>query len=173
MSKVVSYEEIYMKIIENIPDIAKGDWIPTTILGIQSGGGIPANILKMRFMAVTEMYIQTIHMKISKYHSTGQLVYPKPRIEWLYLDDDGRMVDPRIKQHDRILIVDDVLDDGDTMAKAVSYAETLTKDIKIYSLYAKKKWKNKFKTYDLIIGNYKKKDKDWIEFYWEKEDDNA
>lgn len=160
MRKKMSYTDVH-RLIRELERTVFHDWTPTAIMGIHGGGGNPAITM------ATSLGADYIMLEISKYSEEGTVLYDEPKLGVWYQIDGEQTLDPRKQHHDRLLIVDDVLETGDTMALALDHAKQISDDVRIFTLTAKPKFHNvrEFMGHTLHIG--KKIDNEWIKMPWE------
>jgi len=133
---------------------------PDIIVSIDNGGRVPATILAELFSC------RSIHrLKISKYDVNGSKLHD-PIIE--KYDPSG--LEPLIRNDLlKILIVDDVIENGDTMNLAVKKMMQLSQNITICCLVTKdKKFKTAYLKVNVLIGKIIS-DEQWVMFEWEND----
>ena len=123
----------------------------TKIVTLTKGGLIPARLIA-RDLEIDEIYVMGI-----KLYTLENTATPEPII-YQRLDGD-------FKQYDKILLIDDIVDSGDSIKYVKHYIENMEHkccNIKIASVFYKKKSKIAPDFYSKVVDN-----EEWVVFPWE------
>ena len=154
MSKFnVSYEQVMSIVGAKIDDIKRNNVVYDCIVSIQRGGEFISEMMKL--VNVSRKYDR---IWMTKYDEHGRIVQDKPR---LYGGGDIR-----VKEMKNVLVVDDILDTGETMAKVIKIMEL--EHVDLYVPFARERWRgvDAFKGCHLDVGEYI--GDGWLVFPWER-----
>lgn len=151
---IISYDEIN-NLILNLYNKIKTFFTPDIIIGIGTGGWLPAKLINNKFN------IEIDSIKLSSYNGKQQDKINTSNLNSLNLD---------YLKHKKILIIDDVNDTGGTLKYIVDLLSPLTSELHIGVLHHK----DKDKVYDLFLDSrciyyFAEQTGDiWIEYPWEQ-----
>lgn len=147
-----SWEDVEGLVWDIFMSLSSSSYNPDVIIGVARGGLAPARILADYLQ---EKYVCTIQMghwdNKKRLTEKSLLIYPLPDIDL---------------QDKRVLVVDDICDEGDTMVEVERYLTDKVGDIKIAVLVRKSD--------SQFIPNYCPKVMDewrWVFFPWSKHED--
>jgi hypoxanthine phosphoribosyltransferase len=148
----LSWDEVEDLLWKIYLDMKAQGYNPDVLIGVARGGLVPARIL-MDYLQ--KKYICTFQMG----HWEGEAsLSEKPRIIFPLPDIDltGK----------RILVVDDVSDEGDTMEEVLAYLAPLVKEIRTAVLVSKADSRRKADFCPKTMGEWR-----WVMFPWSKHED--
>ncbi len=127
--------------------IMRSGWKPTAILGIARGGLIPAAILayKLDVRLILSVRVQ---------HYAGQELRLESGAQFI---DESRPFEGL--NTERLLIVDDIIDTGETIKLVRRAVREYAKEVKVAALYIRSAQKN-------FVDWYWKVEDEWVTFPW-------
>lgn len=133
--------------------ILASGWKPTAILGISRGGLIPATILAymLDVRLIHTVRVQHYDGKNSRLDSGPQLVNESQPLATLNIHTE------------RLLIVDDIIDTGETLRLVRDTAKDYADEVKVAALYVRSDQKHSADWYWKI-------EDEWVVFPWAPED---
>lgn len=145
----LSWEKVLRLIGKGLDDLDMNKEFDT-VLAIMKGGGLVADVV---FKSGVAWNIVKVHA--SRYDENGRVVNEKVQVN---ADIKGRIVG-------KVLIVDDILDSGDTVIAVVDKLQI--KDAEVFVPLARKVWKRRqyIKGMDIHVGEYV--GNEWVMFPWE------
>jgi hypoxanthine phosphoribosyltransferase len=148
----ISWEEVEDLLWKIFLDMKEQAYDPDLIIGVARGGLAPARIL-MDYMQ--KKYICTFQMghweAEAALSEKARIVFPQPDI------------DLKLK---RVLVVDDVSDEGGTLEEVVSYLAPQVKDIRTAVVVSKADSRLKADFCSRTMGEWR-----WVMFPWSKHED--
>ena len=132
--------------------ILASGWTPTAILAITRGGLIPATILAYM------LDVRRIHtVRVQHYDNKNSRLESGPQFV-----EETRPLDELNVYTERLLIVDDIIDTGDTLKLVRRAAHNHAEDIKVAALYVRSDQKHS-------ADWYWKVEDEWVVFPWAPE----
>lgn len=132
--------------------ILASGWTPTAILAITRGGLIPATILAYM------LDVRRIHtVRVQHYDSKNSRLESGPQFV-----EETRPFDAPNVYTERLLIVDDIIDTGETLKLVRRAAHDHAEDIKVVALYVRSAQKHS-------ADWYWKVEDEWVVFPWAPE----
>jgi uncharacterized protein len=148
----LSWEEVEDLLWKTFLAMKNQGYNPDLLIGVARGGLVPARIL-MDYLQ--KKYICTFQMGHwdgeSSLSENPRIIFPLPEI-----DLSGK----------KVLVVDDISDEGGTMAEVVTYLKPKVKDIKIAVLVSKADSRLKADFCPMMMGEWS-----WVMFPWSKHED--